>query len=120
MKKEPEFTDEDYKEFEELQAAAKKGTLFEPSMRTRMELFFTTRMAIDNETLGDIYGNQRLGSFEYEGAGLNGYEMFGAHEPEDANVMHQQIADRAKHDAGLMGYSGLGAASLFDEPSIHD
>lgn len=61
------------------------------------------------EPLGDVYNTQRLGSFEREG--------LGSFHPEEANPMHQQIADQAKHQAGF--YGGLGAATLF-EPFIHD
>lgn len=47
------------------------------------------------EPLGDIYGNQRLGSFEAEG--------FGSFTPEEANWRDQQVADKMKSDAGVYG-----------------
>jgi hypothetical protein len=62
------------------------------------------------EPMGDIMGSQRLGSFE-----LEGYGGMGGHEPEAANVMHQQIADQAKHKAGLMGYETYGSSQDWDD-----
>jgi len=54
------------------------------------------------EPLGDIYGNQRLGSFEAEPG-------FAGHVAEIPNPADQQVADQMKHDAGHYGpLSGYG------------
>jgi hypothetical protein len=48
------------------------------------------------EPLGDIYNDQRIGSFEAEPG-------FGVHEKEVANARDQQVADEMKHAAGHYG-----------------
>jgi hypothetical protein len=48
------------------------------------------------EPLGDIYNEQRLGSFEAE-PGLGGFV------PETANPRDQQVADKMKAKAGVFG-----------------
>ena len=48
------------------------------------------------DPLGDIYNNQRVGSFEAEPG-------FGGFVPESANPRDQQVADEMKHSAGHYG-----------------
>jgi len=67
------------------------------------------------EALGDIYGNQRLGSFESE---------FGAFEAEVAMSRDQQVRDEMAYQKGLVGgkpagLSGYGGAEGFgqDDPN---
>jgi len=59
------------------------------------------------EPLGDIYNNQRLGSFEAEPG-------FGGFVPETANPRDQQVADEMKHAAGH--YGNYGSYEMGNEP----
>jgi len=61
------------------------------------------------EPLGDMYNNQRIGSFEAEPG-------FGGFVPESSNPRDQQVADQMKYAAGDYGdYSG---GALWDDPAF--